>query len=424
MNDKPQTGHPARWVPTLYLAEALPYSAVMLMSVVMYKDFGLSDAQIALYTSYLGLPWVVKPVWSSIVDNLRTKRWWILVTQYLTAMSLAMVAFTMQVDFWLQSSLALFMLIAFSSATHDISADGFYILALDEKAQSAYVGVRNTFYRIGMIAGQGGLVMLSGILAQGKYGLPQLGTATAWTAVFGLLGGVMLLLAVAHSLTLPRVEQARHNTFDFRQQAAELWQTVLAFARKPHVLSAVAFILLFRLPEGMLTKIVPIFMMRSADEGGLGLTNDEFGLIFGTLGTIGLLLGGIAGGLIVARHGLKRSLWPLVLCFTVPDVVYVWLSMAHQPSLWFTGSCVFFEQMGYGLGFAAYTLFLINFSRGERSTAIFSLCTAGQFLGGAVLPGMVSGFISQSVGYTSFFLIVMTLCLVTFGVTALAKIQE
>ncbi len=419
-----QTGHPARWVPTLYLAEALPYSAVILMSVVMYKDFGLNDAQIALYTSYLGLPWVIKPIWSSIVDNLRTKRWWILVTQYLTAMALAMVAFTMQVDFWLQASLALFMVIAFSSATHDISADGFYILALNEKEQSAYVGIRNTLYRIGMIMGQGGLVMLSGILAQGKYGMPQLGTAMAWTAVFGILGIIMLLLAIAHTFSLPHVEQPRYNTFSFRAQANELWQTALAFTQKPHVLSAVAFILLFRLPEGMLTKIVPIFMMRSVDDGGLGLTNDEFGFIFGTLGVIGLLLGGIIGGLIVSRYGLKRCLWPLVLCFTVPDLVYVWLSMAHEPSQWFISSCVFFEQMGYGLGFAAYTLFLINFSRGERSTTIFSLCTAGQFLGGAVLPGMVSGFISQNVGYTSFFLIVMALCLVTFTVTAFAKIKE
>lgn len=405
--------HNSLWVPTLYLAEALPYSAVMLMSVVLYKDFGLSDTQIALYTSYLGLPWVIKPIWSSLVDNLRTKRWWILTTQYLMTLALALVAFALQIDFWLQTTLALFMLVALCSATHDIAADGFYILSLTEREQSVYVGVRNTLYRVGMVTVQGGLVMLSGLLA------PH-GTALAWAAVLGLLSAVMLLLAVAHTFTLPRSEHPKHERLHITQQFAELWQTILCFLRKPHVGSALAFILLFRLPEGLLTKIVPIFMMRPVAEGGLGLSNEQFGFTFGTLGVIGMLLGGILGGLAVARWGYRRCLWPLVLCFTVPDVVYVWLSTASITSLPIISTCVFVEQMGYGLGFAAYTLYLIQFARGERSTAIFSLCTAGQFLGGAVLPGMLSGYLSESVGYTNFFLIVLALCSITFAVTFFA----
>ncbi len=419
-----QKGHPATWVPSLYLAEALPYAAVMLISVVMYKDLGLSDAQIALYTSWLGLPWVVKPIWSSIVDNLRTKRWWILTMQYLVGAALAMVAFTLQTAWWLQLSLAILMLVAFSSATHDISADGFYILALNNAQQSAFVGIRNTFYRVGMVLGQGGLVVLGGLLAKGSLGLPPMGISGSWMAVFLILGAVMLLLAAVHTFTLPKIEKEGRNTLSVSEQCREFAATLRAFAQKPHLWSALAFILLFRLPEGLLTKIVPIFMMRTPEEGGLGLSNEQFGVVYGTLGVVGLLLGGIVGGFLVAQFGLKRCLWPLVMCFTVPDVVYLVLCLIPTPSIYAVGTCVFLEQMGYGMGFAAYTLFLINFSRGERSTAIFSLCTAGQFLGGAILPGMVSGWISQSVGYATFFAIVLATCMVTFTVTATAHIRE
>ncbi len=415
---------PARWVPSLYLAEALPYTAVMLISVVMYKDLGLNDARIALYTSWLGLPWVVKPVWSSIVDNLRTKRWWILTMQYAVGVALALTAFTLPSPWWLQLSLAMLMLVAFCSATHDICADGFYILALNEQQQSAYVGIRNTFYRVGMVMGQGGMVVLAGLLARGAGPLPRLGISGSWMAVFLLLGVLMLLLAAAHTFTLPHVEPPGRATLSVRQQMAEFIATLRTFVGKPHLFSAVAFILLFRLPEGLLTKIVPIFLTREVSEGGLGLSNEQFGFVYGTLGVMGLLLGGIMGGFLVARYGLRRCLWPLVLCFTVPDVVYLWLSLTDVVSLPVVSICVFLEQMGYGMGFAAYTLFLIHFSHGERSTAIFSLCTAGQFLGGAILPGMVSGWISQSVGYATFFGIVLASCLVTFAVTALVKIQE
>lgn len=415
---------PSSWVPSLYLAEALPYTAVMIIAVVMYKDFGLSDSQITLYTGWLGLPWVIKPVWSTIVDNLRTKRWWILTMQFVMGVALALVAFSLQVNFWLQMSLALFMLIAFSSATHDISADGFYIIALNDQEQSAFVGIRNTFYRVGMIAGQGGLVALAGVLAKGWGAVPALSSASAWGIVFFVLSAVMLLLALAHTRTLPAVEQSTHNRLRFGEQMYELWQTLLELFRKPHLWSAIAFILLFRLPEGLLTKMVPLFMKADAASGGLGMDNVQLGLVNGTLGVIGLLLGGIIGGFLVAKFGLRRCIWPLVLCFTVPDVVYLLLSLYPSVGLAWVGSAVFFEQMGYGLGFAAYTIFLLNFARGRRSTAIFSICTAGQMLGGAVIPGMLSGWISDSVGYTAFFAIVMAMCLVTFLVTAMAHIED
>lgn len=422
---KEMKNRPYAWVPSLYLAEALPFSAVMLISVIMFKEFGLNDAQITGYTSWLGIPWVIKPIWSPIIDNLRTKRWWILSMQFVIGVCLALVAFTLPTAFWLQASLAIFMVIAFASATHDISADGFYIIGLESKEQELFVGVRNTFYRIGMVVGQGGLVMLAGLLQHGIFGNYIAQTSTSWMLIFLIIAAVMLLIGLYHSKMLPKVEKTEaHNAFSFAEQGREFINTLKVFATKPHIITALLFILLFRLPEGLLTKIVPLFLTRTAEEGGLALTNEQFGLIYGTLGVIGLLLGGIVGGWAVSKWGLKKALWPLVLSITLPDLVYVYLSYHTDASLWLAGTFVCIEQIGYGLGFAAYTLFLVTFSRGERSTAVFSICTAGQYLGGVMIPGFISGFISNSIGYPKFFLIVMLFCLVTFTVTALVKIDE
>ena len=420
MSSKNIQAHPYTWVPTLYLGEALPFSAVMLISVIMFKEYGLTDGQITIYTGWLGLPWVIKPIWSPLVDNLRTKRWWITTMQFMMGVALALVALTLPSPLWLQGSLALFMLIAFSSATHDISADGFYIIGLSEKNQELYVGVRNTFYRIGMVVGQGGMVMLCGWM-QGNAGLSR---DLSWSLIFVLIGLLMFLLALYHKMILPRVETASHDKFLFKEQMIEFWNTIKVFASRPHIVTALMFILLFRLPEGLLTKVVPLFLTRETADGGLAMSKVDFGLIYGTLGVIGLLLGGIIGGWAVSHWGLKRCLWPLVLCFTLPDLVYVYLSFYPTDNLWFAGTCVCIEQLGYGMGFAAYTLYLVTFSRGERSTAVFSICTAGQYLGGVMLPGMVSGLISENTGYQSFFLIVMALCLVTFAVTAMVRIKS
>ena len=313
------------WVPSLYLGEALPFSAVMLISVIMFQELGLADAQITYYTGWLGLPWGIKPIWSPIIDNMKTKRWWIVSMQFLMGVALALVAFTLPSAFWLQGTLAVFMLIAFASATHDISADGFYIIGLTDKDQELYVGVRNTFYRIGMVIGQGGLVLLAGYMQQGKFGDALQSLTSSWVAVFIILGVLMLLLGLYHAFILPKVETVVHDRFDFMEQMREFWLTLKVFAAKPHIISALCFILLFRLPEGLLTKIVPLFLKRSTAEGGLAMNDVDFGLIYGTLGVIGLLLGGLLGGWIVSRWGLKKCIWPLVLCITLPDIVYVYL---------------------------------------------------------------------------------------------------
>ncbi|HBE55130.1 MAG TPA: MFS transporter [Prevotellaceae bacterium] len=413
-----KTNKPYLWVPSLYLGESLPFAAVMLMSVVLYQEMGLTDKQIALYTSWLGLPWVIKPLWSPFIDTFRTKRWWILTMQMLVGAALAAVALTLPTPLWLQATLALFMLAAFGSATHDISADGFYILGLSNVQQEFYVGVRNTFYRVGMVLGQGGLVALAGLLQHSG-----LHVSAAWSVTFLAVAALMLLLCLWHSRMLPVVEQPA-PTVSRRHILNDFMQTFVVFFRKPNIVTALAFILLFRLPEGLLTKIVPLFLKRSIAEGGLAMDDVTYGVVYGTIGVIGLLLGGLLGGWLVSRYGLKRCLWPLVLCITLPDLVYVYLSYTQCGATWVVASCVFFEQLGYGLGFTAYTLYLVAFAHGERSTSVFSLCTAFQYLGGVMLPGMVSGWISDSVGYVQFFWIVMAFCLVTFGVTALVHLPE
>ena len=431
---------PLLWIPSLYLGESLPFAAVMLMSLVLYQEMGLTDTQITLYTGWLGLPWVIKPLWSPIVDGIKTKRWWILAMQLLIGASLALLAFTLPTAFWLQASLALFMLIAFSSATHDICADGFYILGLTNKDQELYVGLRNTFYRIGMVLGQGGLVMLAGLLQKSEMSIPL-----SWSITFLAVAGLMLMLAAYHWKTLPNPEgevkseqlKAKSDSnlasdSSSESSSSSLHSSVIedfkatfrVFFTKPHLITALLFILLFRLPEGLLTKIVPLFLKRTIGEGGLALTDVQYGFVYGTLGVIGLLGGGIVGGWFVSKFGLKKMLWPLVLCITLPDIVYVYLSLVQSQSLPLIATCVFIEQVGYGLGFTAYTLYLVSFSHGERSTSVFSFCTAFQYLGGVMLPGMVSGWMSDQMGYQQFFIAVMGFCLVTFAVTALVRLPK
>ena len=412
---------PLLWIPSLYLGESLPYAAVMLMSLVLYQEMGLSDTQITLYTGWLGLPWVIKPLWSPIVDGIRTKRWWILAMQLLIGAALALLAFTLPTNFWLQCSLALFMLIAFSSATHDISADGFYILGLENREQELYVGLRNTFYRIGMVLGQGGLVMLAGLLQESGAAIP-----VSWSVTFLAVAGLMLMLFAYHWRMLPKVEtpQPLIGSGTIVNIFHDFAMTLKVFLTKPHLITALLFILLFRLPEGLLTKIVPLFLKRTVEEGGLALTDVQYGFVYGTLGVIGLLGGGIVGGWLVSKYSLRRMLWPLVLSITLPDIVYVYLSIYGTDNLSLIAACVFVEQVGYGLGFTAYTLYLVSFSHGERSTSVFSICTAFQYLGGVMLPGMVSGWMSDSLGYSQFFCAVMCFCLVTFAVTAMVKLPE
>lgn len=407
------SSRPYAWVPSLYLAEALPYVAVMVIATTMYKRLGLSNTELALYTSWLYLPWVIKPFWSPFIAAVRTERWWVLLMQLLIGAGFAGIAFTLPTSYWLQGSLAFFWILAFASATHDIAADGLYIIGLNTHDQSLYVGIRSTFYRIGNIFGQGLLVMFAGWL-ESSQSIPM-----AWSLSFLVLAGLFLALWLWHTIALPKVNQEARRPTGLLN---DFWLALKTFFTKPHIFTALLFMLLFRFPEGQLVKIANPFLLDSVEAGGLGLATEAVGFVYGTIGIIGLTAGGLLGGWCVSRHGLKRWLWPMVLSISLPDLVYVYLASVTEPSLLVVNICVFIEQFGYGFGFTAYMLYLVYFSQGERSTAVFSICTAMQALG-MMLPGMIAGWMADTLGYVNFFWWVMLCCLVTFAVSAFIKID-
>ena len=409
---------PWAWIPTLYFAQGLPYVAVMTISVIMYKRLGISNADLAFYTGWLSLPWVIKPLWSPFIDLIKTKRWWITTMQLLIGAGLAGIAFTVPTSYFFQLTLAVFWLLAFSSATHDIAADGFYMLGLSSHEQALFVGIRSTFYRIATIAGQGLLIMLAGRLETSTQNIPF-----AWSITFMVLSGVFLALWGYHKFVLPRPHSdASAHQVSTSTLMHEFWATFVSFFRKEQAGIAILFMLLYRLPEAQLAKMSIPFLIDPIEQGGLGLTTEQIGWVQGTVGIIGLTLGGILGGIAVSHGGLKRWLWPMVWAISLPDIVYVYLSYVQPESLLLVNTCVFIEQFGYGFGFTAYMLYLIYFANGEHKTAHYAICTAFMALG-MMIPGMVAGWLQETMGYQHFFIWIMVCTLATFGVTALLKID-
>lgn len=410
--------NPWAWIPTLYFAQGLPYVAVMTISVIMYKRLGVSNAELAFYTGWLNLPWVIKPLWSPFIDLIKTKRWWITAMQLLIGAGLAGIAFTLPTAYFFQLTLAIFWLLAFSSATHDIAADGFYMLGLDSHEQALFVGIRSTFYRIATIAGQGLLIMLAGHLESTTGNIPF-----AWSITFMVLAGVFLALWCRHRFILPRPESDRTaDRVSISALTHGFGATFVSFFRKKQAGVAILFMLLYRLPEAQLAKMSIPFLVDPVAEGGLGLSTEQIGFVQGTVGIIGLTVGGILGGIAVSRGGLKRWLWPMVCAISLPDAVYVYLSYAQPASLWLINGCVFIEQFGYGFGFTAYMLYLIYFADGEHKTAHYAICTAFMALG-MMIPGMAAGWLQEWMGYRMFFIWIMACTSATFLVAALLKID-
>lgn len=597
---------PWAWIPSLYFAQGLPYVAVMTISVIMYKRLGISNTDIALYTSWLYLPWVIKPFWSPFIDLLKTKRWWVVTMQMLVGAGLAGIAFTIPAPHFFQITLAIFWLVAFSSATHDIAADGFYMLALDTHDQAMYVGIRSTFYRIATIAGQGLLVILAGLLesntgltplsievkagpqyareitlpstdyvsdgrndkmhfvaspavleigtmanpahvdsitawvkqqniangfaSPGTISAKQSSTAAqekrlnrfesfiketfgesrkqsrhqltgnigvvkvclsqqpepgekvilntahkagdpsiflsqgdrieftadnwdkpayiaiqadpklkesssasfestsgnitlAWSITFFVLAGFFIAICLYHKYILPKpasdravCEATASNIFK------EFFATFTSFFRKKQVAIAILFMLLYRLPEAQLVKLITPFLLDPKELGGLGLTTGQVGLVYGTIGILGLTIGGIIGGIVAAKGGLKKWLWPMAWSISLTCATFVYLSYYQPDNLLIINLCVFIEQFGYGFGFTAYMLYLIYFSDGEHKTAHYAICTAFMALG-MMLPGMAAGWLQELIGYKHFFYWVMICCIATIAVCAFIKIS-
>lgn len=421
--DSPPTGRqrsPWAWVPTLYFAQGIPYVVVMTLSVVMYKNLGISNTDIALYTSWLYLPWVLKPLWSPLAELFGTKRSWITLLQFLVGAALAGVALTIPTDKVFQLSLAVFWLMAFASASHDIAADGYYMLALPQRSQAAFVGVRSTFYRLANIGGQGGLVYLAGELSERTGSVVQ-----AWAAVFWLLGGLFVALALWHLLALPRpaadVRGAGRGAA--RGLVADFFAVFASFFRKPGIAVILGFLLLYRFPEAQLLKLASPFLLDPVEQGGLGLSTKAVGIAYGTVGLTALTLGGLVGGWVISRVGLKRALWPLVLAMHVPNVAFLLLAMAHPTSLAVISAALAVEQFGYGLGFTAYLMYMILVAEGEQKTAHYAICTGFMALG-MMIPGMWSGWLQDHIGYVAFFGWVLVATLPSFLMAALIKVPD
>lgn len=406
---------PWSWIPTLYFSQGLPYVAAMMLSVIMYKNLGISNTDIAFYTSWLYLPWVIKPLWSPIVDLFRTKRFWIIGLQFIVGAAMAAVALTIPAPGFFKVTLAVFWLLAFSSATHDIAADGFYLLALRSDQQAAFVGVRSTFFRLAMIAGQGGLVWLAGWLQETTGNVVQ-----AWSLVFGVLAVLFVLVGFYHLFALPK-PTADHAVRD-TQITRGYFSAFGSFFRKKHIGVILGYLLLYRLAESQLLKLATPFMLDERDIGGLGLSTQQVGIFYGTIGVLALTVGGLVGGYVVSRYGLKRLLWPMIITMHVPNAVFILLALSQPENAYLIGSAVAVEQLGYGFGFTAYMMYMMLVAEGENSTAHYAICTGFMALG-MMLPGMAAGWIQEQIGYVNFFWWVMLATIPSLIVTGMLKID-
>lgn len=410
------------WIPTLYVAEGLPYFAVNTLTVLMYTKMGVGLKEMAFFTGWLYLPWVVKPFWSPFIDLIKTKRAWVLAMQFLMALTMAGVAFLLPTGFFFTGTLICFWLMAFFSATHDIAADGYYMLELSQRDQAAYVGVRSTFYRIASVIGQGALVILAGILEERTGNIPR-----AWGTVFLSLSAFFLLVTLWHTRAMPRPASDKPaEGISSRSILHGFAMTFVTFFRKPHILAALSFMLLYRLPEALCIKLVQPFLVGARESGGLALSTQQVGVVNGTVGVIALLAGGILGGIAIAKGGLRKWLWPMAMSLTLPCILYCLLAMTQPTDFITICTAVGVEQFGYGFGFTAFMMYLIRFSRGESQTSHYAFCTAFMALG-MMVPGMAAGWIHDLFaeynlfgadgpqGYVNFFWMVMLCCVATFA---------
>jgi len=406
---KTSSRSPWFWVPTLYFAEGMPNALVATVSVMLYNDLGVSNEATAFFTSLLYLPWVIKPLWSPAVDLLKTRRQWIWTMQLLLGLGLAGIALAIPATHFVQWTIVFFGLLAFSSATHDIAADGFYMLAPTEREQSLFIGFRSVFFNIGKIAAQGGLVYLTGTLIKHTHN-----STFAWSTAFALGAGIFLCLSLYHHFILPKPQTDRSGSFGSSKNfVAEFFKTFGSFFQKPKIITLLLFLLLYRLGEAQLVKIIPIFLHTPAQNGGLGLTIEQIGVIYGTIGVVMFMVGALLGGFVVARHGLKFWLWPMLLAIHLPDMVFIWLAYVQPQNLSVIGAGVAIEQFGYGFGFTAFLLYMIYIARSEHQTAHYAICTGFMALG-LMLPGMWSGWLQQLMGYPHFFVWVLLATIPSF----------
>ena len=421
---------PWAWVPTLYFAQGIPYFIVNNISVLMFAKMGVPNGEMALFTSLLYLPWTIKPFWSPFIDIIKTKRWWIISMQIL--MSIAFILLTLSIPKPDEATIAagttpismftitlvLFIITAFASATHDIAADGFYMLALKQSDQAAFVGIRSTFYRLASIFGQGVLVAIAGAIELRNKDIPL-----SWTITMLVTAVMFSLVTFYHLFAIPKPTSDKSvltpGTASAKAIFQEFGRTFATYFTKPGVWLAIAFMLLYRLPEAFLIKMCMPFLVASKEAGGLELSTAEVGIVYGTIGVIFLTVGGILGGLFASRIGLKKSIWWMAACMTLPCLTFVYLAIGQPDNLFAISTAIAIEQFGYGFGFTAYMLYMMYFSEGEFKTSHYAICTAFMALS-MMIPGMFAGYLQEAVGYVNFFWIVILCCAATIVVTMFA----
>ena len=396
--------NPWIWVPSLYLTESVPYVIIITVSVIMYKSLGVSNADIGLYTSFLYLPWVIKPIWSPILELFGNKKKWFLSMQLILSLVFLGVGLTTGLNQFFTITLAFFWMGAFASATNDIASDGLYLIALKPDQQSFFVGMRSTFYRVGMITGQGLIVVIAGNLEE------SLGDPTkAWSWTMIIVAGLMLLLTLINFLSTPNVQEVRVK----KEDQPSFGKVFSTFFTKKNIGLSLGFVLLYRLGESQLVKMASPFFLDERTAGGLGLSVTDVGYLYGTLGVISLLAGGIIGGIVISRDGLGKWMMPMAFAINAPNLGYVLLSWQQPEGFIFPAFVVVIEQLGYGFGFAAYMIFLIYLAEGLFKTAHYALATGFMALG-MMIPGMISGYMQEWLDYPGFFVWVVIATIPSF----------
>lgn len=403
--------HPVAWVPSAYFAMGLPFVTIALVVGIMYKNMGISDSQITVWTGLIALPWTLKPLWSPVLEMFKTKKYFVVISQFVTGITFALVALSLPLPDFFTYSIALLGIIAFSGATNDIATDGVYLDVLTPKLQAEYIGWQGAFYNIAKLLANGGFVLLAGLLEK------NLGVLNAWIAVMLAIGAVMILLAFYHMRMLPKGRAVTGEVKSLKDGFATLWDVLLTFFKKKHILWYIAFIILYRFAEGFAVKIVPLFFLADVADGGLGLTTAEIGVIIGTAGTAAFVLGSIGGGYFIAARGLKRVRMTLAMAFNLPFIMYALLAFYRPENLFLVGGAVVIEYFGYGFGFVGLMLFMMQqIAPGKYKMAHYAFATAIMNLG-FMIPSMLSGVLSDAVGYKIFFMVVLAATIPAFLAT-------
>jgi PAT family beta-lactamase induction signal transducer AmpG len=396
----PHRNPPATWVPTLYFAEGIPFFAVSLIAGILYKRLDLGNDVIALYTKLLLLPWSLKPLWSPLLEMFKTKKYFVVLLQFSGGVSLGLIALCLPLPGYFLYTIGLFAVVAFCSSTHDIAADGLYIASLSTKEQAAYAGWQSGFYSVARLFSQGGLIILAGYL-EARMDVPH-----AWMAIFATMGLILLALSLYHAHALPTGGAARHSG-SLREIADTFWDVLVSFLKKPNIYLLLLFILLYRAGEGQVVTIGPLFLVDKRAVGGLGLTMDQFGTIYGTFGTLAFLAGTVLGGYFTSWLGLRRALLPLICAMNFPNLAYVYLSMALPTNHVLIASAMSVEMFGYGFGFVGVMLLMMQeIAPGKYQTAHYAFANSLMNLG-LMIPGAVSGKIQMALGYQKFFVWVL-----------------